>query len=133
MLLLSTRIEIRFYLPWSFDYRGRAYPIPAFLTPQDTDFGKSLLQFADAAWITNECVEWIKFQVATTFGLDKATIQERLEWVDANEARITRVATDPIGNIGDWEGVEEPWLFLAACEEYYYTCIDVNVSSLAYP
>ena len=32
----------RFYLPWSFDYRGRAYPIPAFLTPQDTDFGKSL-------------------------------------------------------------------------------------------
>ena len=24
-----------FYIPWSFDYRGRAYPIPAFLTPQD--------------------------------------------------------------------------------------------------
>ena len=45
----------RFYLPWSFDYRGRAYPIPAFLTPQDTDFGKSLLQFADAAFITNDC------------------------------------------------------------------------------
>ena len=30
----------KFYLPWSFDYRGRAYPIPAFLTPQCTDFGK---------------------------------------------------------------------------------------------
>ena len=30
----------KFYIPWSFDYRGRAYPIPAFLTPQDTDFGK---------------------------------------------------------------------------------------------
>ena len=35
----------KFYIPWSFDYRGRAYPIPAFLTPQDTDFGKSLLKF----------------------------------------------------------------------------------------
>ena len=34
----------KFYIPWSFDYRGRAYPIPAFLTPQDTDFGKSLLK-----------------------------------------------------------------------------------------
>ena len=33
-----------FYIPWSFDYRGRAYPIPAFLTPQDTDFGKSLIR-----------------------------------------------------------------------------------------
>ena len=113
----------QFFLPWSFDYRGRVYPIPAFLTPQDTDFGKSLLQFTEAAWITNECVEWIKFQVATTFGLDKATIQERLDWVDDNEARIKRVATDPIGNIGDWEGVEEPWLFLAACEEYYMCCL----------
>ena len=39
------RNEEKFYLPWSFDYRGRAYPIPAFLTPQDTDFGKSLLKF----------------------------------------------------------------------------------------
>ena len=123
----------RFYLPWSFDYRGRAYPIPAFLTPQDTDFGKSLLQFADAAFITNDCVEWIKFQVATTYGLDKSTIQERLEWVDNNEAHITRVALDPIGNIGDWEGTEEPWLFLAACEEYYYTCIDCSRSFTRLP
>ena len=37
----------KFFLPWSLDYRGRAYPIPAFLTPQDTDFGKSLLKFAE--------------------------------------------------------------------------------------
>jgi len=123
----------RFYLPWSFDYRGRAYPIPAFLTPQDTDFGKSLLQFADAAFITNDCVEWLKFQVATTFGLDKAPIGERLDWVDNNTSLITRVVTDPIGNIGDWEGTEEPWLFLAACEEYYYTCIDCSRSFTRLP
>ena len=32
---------------------------------------------------------------------------------------ITRVAEDPIGNIGDWEAADEPWQFLAACEEYY--------------
>ena len=42
-----------FYLCWSFDYRGRAYPIPAFLTPQDTDFGKALLRFADEASVTD--------------------------------------------------------------------------------
>jgi len=41
----------QFYIPWSFDYRGRAYPIPAFLTPQDTDFGKSLLKFYDEAFV----------------------------------------------------------------------------------
>ena len=75
----------KFYIPWSFDYRGRAYPIPAFLTPQDTDFGKSLLKFADESMMTPEAEDWLRFQVATTFGLDKAPIKERLEWVLENE------------------------------------------------
>ena len=74
----------KFYIPWSFDYRGRAYPIPAFLTPQDTDFGKSLLTFAEASFMTPEAEEWLAFQVATTYGLDKAPMRERLEWVKNN-------------------------------------------------
>ena len=116
----------RFYLPWSCDYRGRVYPIPAFLTPQDTDFGKSLLQFAEGAFIFPEDEEWVAFQVATTWGLDKATMAERQEWVSHNHHLITRVATDPIGNIGDWEGADEPWLFLSACEEFYACFIDCS-------
>ncbi len=109
----------RWFLPWSFDYRGRAYPIPAFLTPQDTDFGKSLINFADESYITEDGKEWLAFQCATTYGLDKATMTERLSWTNDNIPLITRVATDPIGNIGDWEAADEPWQFLAACEEYY--------------
>ena len=109
----------QFYVPWSFDYRGRAYPIPAFLTPQDTDFGKSLLNFAVETYITEKGCKWLAFQCATTYGLDKATIEERLKWVQDNIPLITRVATEPIDNIGDWEAADEPWQFLASCEEYY--------------
>lgn len=116
----------RFYLPWSCDYRGRVYPIPAFLTPQDTDFGKSLLQFAEGAFVFPEDEEWVAFQVATTYGKDKDTMEERQKWVNHNHALITRVAIDPIGNIGDWEGASEPWLFLSACEEYYACFIDCS-------
>ena len=110
-----------YYVPWSFDYRGRAYPIPSFLTPQDTDFGKSLIKFADEDSITEDGVKWLAFQVATTYGLDKATLTERLEWVNRPEniQLITRVATNPIDNIGDWESADEPWQFAASCEEYY--------------
>ena len=108
-----------FYIPWSFDYRGRAYPIPAFLTPQDTDFGKSLIRSADESYITESGKKWLAFQVATTYGLDKATMAERLSWTNENIPLITRVATDPIDNLGDWEAADEPWQFLAACEEYY--------------
>ena len=109
----------RFYIPWSFDYRGRAYPIPSFLTPQDTDFGKALIRFADESYITKDGERWLAFQVATTYGLDKSTMSERLEWTQCNIPLITRVAEDPIDNIGDWEAAEEPWQFLSACEEYY--------------
>ena len=112
-----------FYVPWSFDYRGRAYPIPAFLTPQDTDFGKSLIKFADEADVTPESYKWLAFQVATSYGLDKHTWDERQQWVKDNLSTITRVAEDPIDNLGDWEGAEEPWQFLAACEEYYHCVI----------
>jgi DNA-directed RNA polymerase len=109
----------KFYLPWSFDYRGRAYPIPAFLTPQDTDFGKSLLRSYEESFMTPEAEEWLAFQVATTFGLDKATMQERLQWVQDNITFIKAIALDPIGRLPDWESADEPWQFLAACEEYY--------------
>jgi hypothetical protein len=109
----------KFYIPWSFDYRGRAYPIPAFLTPQDTDFGKSLLKFADGSFMTPEAEGWLAFQVATTYGLDKATLTDRLKWVEENQTLISNVASDPICYISDWEAADEPWQFLAACDEYY--------------
>ncbi len=121
-----------FFIPWSFDYRGRAYPIPAFLTPQDTDFGKSLLQFSQQAFMTPEAEEWLAFQVATTYGLDKAPMHERMQWVTENDEVITAVALDPIGNLSRWEIADEPWQFLAACDEYYHCVIncDRNYTSL---
>jgi DNA-directed RNA polymerase len=113
----------KFFIPWSFDYRGRAYPIPAFLTPQDTDFGKSLLVFAEGSYMSFEAEGWLAFQVATSYGLDKATMEERLQWVDDNITLISRVALDPIGNLSEWETAEEPWTFLAACDEYYHCVV----------
>ena len=114
----------KWYLPWSCDYRGRAYPIPAFLTPHDTDFGKSLIRFAEESFMTPDAEGWLAFQVATTYGLDKKSMRERQEWVADNHDLIHAVATDPLGNIGIWEGADEPWLFLAACEEFNACVID---------
>ena len=119
------RWHSRWFIPWSFDYRGRAYPIPAFLTPQDTDFGKSLIRFADEAPMTPEAEDWLAFQVATTYGLDKSTMGERLKWTKDNITLISRIAQDPYRNVSDWEGAEEPWQFLAACDEYY-NCVITN-------
>ena len=122
----------KFFIPWSFDYRGRAYPIPAFLTPQDTDFGKSLLKFHNQAFMTPEAEQWLSFQCATTYGLDKATMPDRMTWTLENHDLIQRIAEDPIGNLSEWEGADEPWTFLAACDEYYHCVIkcDRNYTDL---
>ena len=123
----------KFYIPWSFDYRGRVYPIPAFLTPQDTDFGKSLIRFADESFMDDEAERWLRFQVATTYGLDKETLDNRLSWTYSNEDLIERIATEPIDNISDWEEVEEPWQFLAACDEFYHCVIKRDRISTGLP
>jgi hypothetical protein len=123
----------RFFIPHSFDYRGRVYPIPAFLTPQDTDFGKSLLRFADGAFMTPEAEEWLAFHVATQYGLDKSPMTERLEWTRDNFTLIERIANDPIGCLPDWENAEEPWQFLAACDEYYHCVIVADRSFTQLP
>ena len=123
----------KFYVPYSFDYRGRMYPIPAFLSMHDTDFGKSLIKFHEAAKLTADAEDWLSFQVATTYGLDKKTIAERLEWTAANHHLISRVAEDPIGCLPDWESADEKWLFLAACDEYYHCCIKRDRDYTALP
>ena len=122
-----------FFIPWSFDYRGRTYPIPAFLTPQDTDFGKSLIKFDKSSTVTPEAEEWLAFQVATTFGLDKSTMDERQQWVKDNIALITLIAENPCDNVHEWEEVEEPWQFLAACDEYYHCVIKKDCHSTSLP
>ena len=108
----------RWYLPASFDTRGRCYFIPATLTPHDTDFGKSLIKFADPAFMTDEAEGWLAFHVATSYGLSKATMAERQEWTKSNHELIARVASNPLEQLSEWEAADDPWQFLAACEEY---------------
>ena len=112
--------EKRFYVPWSFGYRGRVYPLVDTLSPQGTDFDKALLYFYQEGPIDEY---WLAFQVATTYGLDKETYNHRYEWVKQNIPLITQVATDPIGNMSLWEDTEEPWCFIASCFEYWSCCI----------
>ena len=122
------RFEVhdKWFLPWSYDYRGRTYPVASFLTPQDTDFGKSLLKFYVESFVDEVAVDWLKFHVATQYGLDKSPIKERISWVENNHTLIEKIATDPIGNLHEWEVADEPFQFLAACEEYYACVISCS-------
>ena len=122
----------KFWIPWSFDYRGRCYAIPSFLSPQGDDFSKSLLLFHEQALMTTEAENYLAFEVSTTYGNSKLSMTDRVIWTLENHQLITNVATDPIGNLSTWEGADEPWRFLAACEAYYHSVIlcDRNYTNL---
>jgi DNA-directed RNA polymerase len=110
-------IQDVFWVPWSFDYRGRVYPLVTSLSPQGTDFEKALIRcHAAEPGPINEY--WLAFQVATTYGLDKASMDERQQWVKGNLDLISRIANDPFTYRGEWSDAEEPWCFLASCVEY---------------
>jgi DNA-directed RNA polymerase len=120
--------EERFWMPWSFDFRTRMYPI-SILNPQQGNHVNALLMFADGyrfraedGTITDESTHnWLAIHVATTKGFSKETFEGRVAWVEANHKEITAVATDPLGRGRMYwtEEADESWVYLAACREYY--------------
>ena len=119
-----------FWIPWSFDFRGRVYPIPTSLSPQGTDFDKSLIYFQEEGPVNKW---WLAFQVATTYGLDKAPMDERIDWVVKNHDFLSYIANDPEGTIPEWSSVEEPWCFIAAVLEYDQCVIKGTKKTSGFP
>lgn len=107
-----------FWFPYKLDFRGRAYPIPAFLNPQGCSLAKGLLRFSEGKRVaTDEAIGWFFVHGANTFGLDKVTFEERIAWVQQHDSMILDIAADPL-NYREWEEADSPWQFLAWCEEY---------------
>jgi DNA-directed RNA polymerase len=108
----------KLYYPYVLDYRGRVYSSVAFLTPQGQGYTKSLLEFGNGRHLTDIGVFWLKIHISNTYGNDKLSYEDRIEWVDNNLSTIIKVANDPMGNLKDWVWVDSPYEYLAACKAW---------------
>jgi DNA-directed RNA polymerase len=108
-----------FYYPMKLDFRGRAYPIPAFLEPQGNDVAKGLLQFEEEKVVERggAGADWLSIQGANSFGEDKVSAGDRIKWVRENQSSIIEVAENPLDNRW-WADAEKPWQFLSFCFEW---------------
>lgn len=118
---LATKYEDydAFYYPHMLDFRGRMYPIPAYLQPQGNDLARGLLSFSKGIAVTkaNGGVRWLAIQLASMWGKDKWSYDARVKWVEENEVMFRLIAEDPYGN-KEWCDADEPWQALAATFEW---------------
>jgi DNA-directed RNA polymerase len=121
------------YFPHNLDFRGRMYPMPQDLHPQADDFGRSLLRFATAKPLGHEGFLWLCYHVANTYGLDKEDRKTQRTWVLDGLDMLYAVARDPFNGEGFryWQQAEEPWQFLAACQELEAAFMSGNVYEYA--
>jgi DNA-directed RNA polymerase len=120
-LLLNLSRKYRgktFFIPYELDFRGRAYPVPICLQPQGCKQAKGLHKFAEGKAIgTPEAEQWYLIHGANTFGVDKVSFQDRIQWTIDNQEKILAVCEDPVDNRW-WADGDSPWEFLAWCLEH---------------
>ncbi|KAI0516874.1 DNA-directed RNA polymerase [Xylaria bambusicola] len=106
-----------FYFPHNMDFRGRAYPIPAYLNHMGADHVRGLLRFAKGRELGENGLRWLKVQLANVFGFDKASLDEREKFATDHITEIFDSATNPLTGQRWWLKAEDPWQCLAACFE----------------
>ena len=103
---------------WQLDFRGRKYPVESFLSPQNADYSKALLEFANPATITNDSeARWLAIHGANVFGVDKVSLEDREIWAYMNVQNAVDVYNDPLTNKW-WQEADKPWQALAWCYEW---------------
>ena len=102
------------------DSRGRAYSYQGYLNPLGNDFAKSLLLYKDAHPVN---LDHLSITTANLMGYDKATFEERIQFVEDNMGLILRMGMDPWSYIEELTeldlGKKEKWQFLAIAREWY--------------
>ena len=110
----------RFYLPWNFDFRGRLYPVSIFNYHRD-DCVKAQFQFADGKPLGEYGAAWLMIHLANVGDFNKISkqpLQERVRWVEDNQAMIEKVGRYPKESFEIWKKADKPFQFIAACEAY---------------
>lgn len=106
------------YFPHSLDWRGRAYPIPAYVNPQSDDSGKALLEFAEGKRLGDNGAYWLAVHIANCYGYDKASFDDRVQWVLDHEEQIMDSAMNGLDGQRFWCEADSPFCFLAGCLEW---------------
>lgn len=104
-----------FHYVYTCDFRGRVYADTTGLSPQGNDTSKALLLFAKPKPVTESGLFWMAVHGANTFGNDKISYDDRVDWIYEHEDNIRATVQDPVNYREWWGSADKPWQFLAFC------------------
>lgn len=107
----------KLYFPHNVDFRGRAYPLSAHFNHLGNDMTRSLFLFWEGKEIGEEGLRWLKIHLANVYGLDKAPLHERVQFVNDNLEYIFKSAKEPLLGDSWWMKGDKPWQVLSVCFE----------------
>ncbi|ODV83043.1 hypothetical protein CANARDRAFT_30384 [[Candida] arabinofermentans NRRL YB-2248] len=111
----------RIFFPHSLDFRGRAYPVPPHFNHLGNDLSRGLLVFWKGKELGEEGLRWLKIHCCNLYGLDKITLDERVQFVEDNIEQILDSARNPLDKENQsekmWMKADKPWQFLACAIE----------------
>jgi DNA-directed RNA polymerase len=110
-----------FWLPHNLDFRGRVYPVPHF-NQQRQDHIKAMFQFSDGQPLGEYGAAWLSIHLANCGDFEKVSkksFDARQQWVEDNEFLILSIGKDPKATVDHWRKADSPFMFVAACIDYY--------------
>lgn len=108
----------RFWYVWYGDFRGRIYTATAGFSIQGPDVAKGCLRFADGKPLGQQGHLWWLIHGANTYGYDKGSFKERIEYITGHHDTIMQCAQDPLSHRDFWGSADKPYQFLAWVFEY---------------
>ena len=108
-----------FYMPHVWDRRGRVYHVCDF-GHHNTDYLRAMFLLHNKTVVTEDAEEWLMLQLANTYGKDKLSYDERMDWVQENAQLLYDCAFDykDKNSFAFWSKASEPFQFLAACHDW---------------
>jgi hypothetical protein len=105
-----------FRLDHACDERGRMYALQRFSYDRE-DHIRSLIEFSHGVRCGPMGIQWLEFNCATHYGIDKAPWAERSQWAGNNRHLIRAVAQDPTSTFDKWRKADKPFQFVRSCIE----------------
>ena len=110
-------VNEKFYFPHNVDFRGRSYPMSPFFNHMGADNCRGLLTFGTGKELGATGLRWLKIHLASLFGFDKASFEDRQKFTEDHLAEVYDSANKGLNGNRWWLKAEDPWQCLATCIE----------------